>query len=159
MPLTASFPVTLSHNPSPYTHPFSFEQVWASCVSPHLGTSSLLRVQVSWLCCSSCGVPIPFWTCNPSSYSSVRVPKLHLLFGCCTFILVGYCLYFHLRVWVFKISHRGLWFIWIWGQDDRYRSILMLLCVNIKFLQHHLLKMLSFHKCSFWASLPNIRWL
>ena len=40
------------------------------------------RVQVSWLFCSSCGIPIPFKTQNPSSHSSVRVPKLYPLFGC-----------------------------------------------------------------------------
>jgi hypothetical protein len=29
-----------------------------------------------------CSFPIPFGACNPSSYSSIRVPKLHPLFDC-----------------------------------------------------------------------------
>jgi hypothetical protein len=37
------------------------------------------RVQVSWLCWSSCGAPNLFGAHNPSS---IRVPKLHQLFGC-----------------------------------------------------------------------------
>jgi hypothetical protein len=39
-------------------------------------------VQVSWLCWSSCGVPVHFGTHNPSPYFSLRIPKLHPLFGC-----------------------------------------------------------------------------
>jgi hypothetical protein len=31
---------------------------------------------------ASCGIPIPLGACNPSSYSSIKVPKLHSLFGC-----------------------------------------------------------------------------
>jgi hypothetical protein len=40
------------------------------------------KVQVSWLCSSSCGVLFFFGACNPSSYSSLRLPKLHPMFGC-----------------------------------------------------------------------------
>ena len=36
----------------------------------------------SWLCWSSCGVSIPFRAFNPSSYFSIRVPKLRPLFVC-----------------------------------------------------------------------------
>jgi len=37
------------------------------------------KVQVSWFCWTSCGVPIPFGTCNPSSCNPWRVPKFHPL--------------------------------------------------------------------------------
>jgi hypothetical protein len=42
----------------------------------------VLRVQDSWVCWSFRRVSIPFRAYNPSSYSSIRVPKLHPLFGC-----------------------------------------------------------------------------
>jgi hypothetical protein len=40
------------------------------------------RGQVSLLCWSFCGVPIPFGACSPSPCSSMRVPKLCQLFPC-----------------------------------------------------------------------------
>ena len=40
------------------------------------------EVQASWFCWSSCGVPIPFRTFNPSPNSSVRISELHPIFGC-----------------------------------------------------------------------------
>jgi hypothetical protein len=40
------------------------------------------RVQVSWTCWLSCGVPILFWTFNPSTDSSKRVSELSPKFRC-----------------------------------------------------------------------------
>jgi hypothetical protein len=39
------------------------------------------RVQVSWLCWSSCGVPVLFMSLSFSPNSSPRLPELHLMFG------------------------------------------------------------------------------
>ena len=55
-----------------------------SCVCCLVGGSDsweLPVVQVSWLYWASCGVPIPFRAFNISQSSSIRVPKLHLMFG------------------------------------------------------------------------------
>jgi len=43
---------------------------------------NLLKVQVSWLCCVTYGVPVPFKVFNPSPNSSIRVFKFHPMFGC-----------------------------------------------------------------------------
>jgi hypothetical protein len=42
----------------------------------------LPRVQVSWLCWSSCGVPVPSGSLNPSLNSSTGLPEYCLMFGC-----------------------------------------------------------------------------
>jgi hypothetical protein len=45
-------------------------------------TLKVPSIQVSSFCWFSCGMPIPFGACSFSSYSSIRVSKLHLLFSC-----------------------------------------------------------------------------
>ena len=48
----------------------------------------LPMVQVSWLCCSACEFPLSSRFLNSSPNFSIRLPKLHLMFGC------GLCIFF-----------------------------------------------------------------
>jgi hypothetical protein len=45
-------------------------------------SESLKRLQVSWLCLSSCGIPISLVSLNSSPNSFTRFSELHLMFGC-----------------------------------------------------------------------------
>jgi len=47
-----------------------------------VGGSVSENPKVSWLCWSSCGVPIPFGTLNASFYSFIRIPEFQPLLGC-----------------------------------------------------------------------------
>jgi hypothetical protein len=47
----------------------------------------------------------------------------------------------------------------IYVQGERQGSSFGLLCADILFPQHHLLKKLSFLQCMFWAPLSKLRWL
>ena len=57
----------------PYTGNHFWDRPHSNCWKP--------RVKVSWLCWSFCRVHIPFGAHNPSFYSSIRIPKLHPLYG------------------------------------------------------------------------------
>lgn len=63
---------------------------------------------------------------------------------------------FHVLDFTFRSSiHQELVFV----QSSRHGSNFILLRVDIQFFQHHLLKMLSFLECLFWAFLFDIRFL
>lgn len=63
---------------------------WGPKSNPWLSFGwDLPRIQLSWVCWSSCGSHVLFGSLNPSPNSSTRLTELHLMFGCGSPHLLG----------------------------------------------------------------------
>lgn len=65
-----------------YTCAGDLVPAWACSLVGRSISGTFPRVQVSWFCWPSCGVPVLFGSLNLSPNSSARLLHLHLPFGC-----------------------------------------------------------------------------